>query len=78
METGDDTVFIRNLAVVETSCAVAALEEDSVVLADGRKLKASAIVLAVAPAEVARLTGHRENCRDNYICSWGWSFLASL
>ena len=45
-------------AHVETSCAVAALEEDSVVLDDGRKLKASAIVLAVAPFEVARLTGH--------------------
>ena len=45
-------------AHVETSCAVAALEEDSVVLGDGRKLKASAIVLAVAPFEVARLTGH--------------------
>ena len=42
----------------ETSRAVAALEEDSVVLGDGRKLKASAIVLAVAPFEVARLTGH--------------------
>ena len=37
---------------------MAALEEDSVVLDDGRKLKASAIVLAVAPFEVARLTGH--------------------
>ena len=45
-------------AHVETSCAVAALEEDSVVLDDGRKLKASAIVLAVAPFEVARLTGY--------------------
>lgn len=45
-------------AHVETSCAVAALEEDSVVIGDGRKLKASAIVLAVAPFEVARLTGH--------------------
>ena len=45
-------------AHIETSCAVAALEEDSVVLGDGRKLKASAIVLAVAPFEVARFTGH--------------------
>ena len=45
-------------AHVETSCTVAALEEDGVLLADGRKLKASAIVLAVAPFEVARLTGH--------------------
>ena len=45
-------------AHVETSCAVAALGQDSVVLDDGRKLKASAIVLAVAPSEVARLAGH--------------------
>ena len=46
-------------AHVKTSCAVAAVEEDLVVLGDGLgKLKASAIVLAVEPAEVARLTGH--------------------
>ena len=44
-------------AAVRTSSRVAALEDDAAVLADGERVAADALVIAVPPAESARLLG---------------------